>query len=67
MRLAQGHDAEIVMQETSQRIVNKLQHPVILAIQETVTSKYDSSQSLEEYKKNYLARVGFKADHIKDN
>lgn len=67
MRLAQGDDPVQVLEETSQRIINKLQHPIITSIRETVVVDYNPEQSLEDYKKNYLNKFGPKADHIKDH
>jgi glutamyl-tRNA reductase len=67
MRLAQGDDPAEVMTETSQRIMNKLKHPVLKAIHDAVSSEYTPDRSLDQYKKNYLNRVGLKADHIRDN
>ena len=67
MRLAQGHDPDAVMTESSHRIMKKLQHPVIRAISDSAVSGYNSSQSLAEYRRNYIERFGPKPDHIKDN
>lgn len=67
MRLAQGHDPESVMTESSYRIMKKLQHPVIQAISNSAVSGYNSEQSLDDYRKNYIERFGLKSDHIKDS
>jgi hypothetical protein len=67
MRLAQGHDPDAVMTESSHRIMKKLQHPVIQAISDSAVSSYNSTQSLAEYRRNYIERFGPKPDHIKDN
>ena len=67
MRLAQGDDPDAVMTESSHRIMKKLQHPIIQAISDSAVSGYNSTQSLEEYRRNYLDRFGPKPDHIKDN
>ena len=67
MRLAQGDDPESVMAESSHRIMKKIQHPVIRAISDSAVSGYNSTQSLAEYRRNYLDRFGPKPDHIKDN
>jgi hypothetical protein len=47
--------------------MKKLQHPVIRAISDSAVSSYNSSQSLAEYRQNYLERFGPKSDHIQDN
>lgn len=67
MRLAQGDDPETVMTESSYRIMKKLQHPVIRAIHDTVVSDYQPESSLEDYRRNYIDRVGPKADHIREH
>ncbi len=67
MRLAQGHDPDAVMVESSHRIMKKLQHPVIRAISDSAVSGYNGTQSLDQYRRNYLDRFGPKPDHIKDN
>ena len=66
MELAKGADPEQVMEQVSYRIMKKLQHPIIQAINATVTSSYNSEQSLDNYRKNYQDRFGPKSDHIKD-
>ena len=67
MRLAQGDDPDAVMVESSYRIMKKLQHPVIRAISDSAVSGYSGTQSLAEYRRNYLDRFGPKSDHIEDN
>ena len=67
MRLAQGDDPETVMTESSYRIMKKLQHPVIRVIHDTVVSDYQPESSLEDYRRNYIDRVGPKADHIREH
>ena len=67
MRLAQGHDPDAVITESSHRIMKKLQHPVIQAISNSAVSGYNSEQSLADYRKNYIERFGLKSDHIKDS
>jgi glutamyl-tRNA reductase len=66
MQLAQGRDPDAVMVEFSHRIMKKLQHPVIQAISNNSVSGHNSTQSLAEYRRNYLDRFGPAADHIKD-
>jgi glutamyl-tRNA reductase len=67
MRLAQGDDPDTVITESSYRIMKKLQHPVIQSISDSAVSGYNSTQSLAEYRRNYIDRFGPKPDHIKDN
>ena len=65
MELAKGADPEQVMIETSNRMVNKFQHPILEAIN-TIPSDYNSAESQERYRTNYQDRFGPKPDHIKD-
>ena len=65
MELACGADPEQVLKNTSNRMVNKFQHPILEAINK-IPSDYDSKASQQHYKTNYQDRVGPKSDHIKD-
>ena len=65
MELASGADPEQVMTETSRRMVNKLEHPILEAIN-TIPSGYDSKASQQHYKTNYQDRFGPKSDHVQD-
>ena len=65
MELANGTDPEQVMMETSRRIMRKLEHPILEAIND-IPSGYDSEASQEQYKELYQDRFGPKPDHIKD-
>ena len=65
MELANGGDPESVMKETSYRIMKKLEHPVLEAIN-AIPSDYNSNKSQQQYKTNYQDRFGPKPDHVKD-
>jgi glutamyl-tRNA reductase len=65
MELANGGDPEEVMKETSYRIMKKLEHPVLEAIN-AIPSDYNSTESQEHYRKNYQDQFGPKPDHIKE-
>ena len=67
MRLAQGHDPNAVLTESSYRIMKKLQHPVIRAISDSAVKNYSPERSLEEYRRNYIERFGPKPDHIREH
>lgn len=67
MRLAQGDDPVTVAQETSRRIINKLQHPVIAAIHDTVIASAEPYSTLEDYRRDYINRVAPHADHIQES
>ena len=66
MHLAQGQEPETVMTETSRRIINKLQHPVIRCIHQAAADSVEPYSTLEDYRRNYINRVGVRADHIQD-
>jgi glutamyl-tRNA reductase len=66
MRLAQGDDPEQVLKETSSRMINKFQHPILEAIN-AIPSDYDSKASQQHYKTNYQDQFGPKPDHIKEH
>jgi len=65
MELANGADPEQVLKDTSNRMINKFQHPILEAIN-NIPSDYDSEASQQHYKTNYQDRFGPKPDHIKD-
>jgi glutamyl-tRNA reductase len=65
MELARGADPEQVLKDTSNRMVNKFQHPILEAIN-NIPSSYDSEASQQHYKTNYQDRFGPKPDHVKD-
>jgi glutamyl-tRNA reductase len=65
MALANGADPEQVLKDTSNRMINKFQHPILEAIN-NIPSDYDSEASQQHYKTNYQDRFGPKPDHIKD-
>ena len=67
MQLAQGHNPEQVMEETSRRIMKKLQHPVLQALHEAVLANMPEDLGLEHYRQVYINRVGPHADHIREN
>lgn len=65
MDLAHGTDPEQVMHTTSQRIVNKLMHPILEALN-SIPSDYNSEQSQQHYQMHYRDQFGPKSDHVKD-
>ena len=66
MELARGADPEQVLKDTSSRMINKFQHPILEAIN-AIPSGYDSQASQQQYRTNYLDRFGPKPDHIKEH
>jgi glutamyl-tRNA reductase len=66
MELANGADPEQVLKNTSNRMINKFQHPILEAIN-NIPSKYNSTESQEHYKTIYQNRFGPKPDHVQDD
>ena len=50
MRIAQGESIEIVLEEMSRRIVDKLKHPILDVIRNSRVSEYDLEKSKKSYR-----------------
>ena len=67
-RIAKGEDVNLVLEETSRAITNKLLHPIINAIHDsTNNATYDNTASKQAYIDNYINKVDLKADHVQDD
>lgn len=66
--IATGKDIEIVLEEMSRRIIDKLLHPIFKVINESTAGTYDAEESKRQYKENYLDKnpKGV-ADHVESN
>jgi glutamyl-tRNA reductase len=62
-RIAQGENAETVMEDMSNRITKKLMHPILKAIDQQIMSNFDSVQSNKEYQEK-MKNVAKAADHV---
>jgi glutamyl-tRNA reductase len=62
-KIAIGNDPNIVLEEMSVRIMNKLTHPLLNIIGQP-NSNYDPVESRKNYEKNYLNKFGKVADHV---
>jgi glutamyl-tRNA reductase len=63
MRIAQGDNVDEVMESMARRIMDKLLHPLYLAIRESANTTVD----MEELKRGYtekMERRGPVADHV---
>ena len=60
-RVAQGEDINIVMEDMSRRIVDKMLHPIYRALH--VVPEMDLEESRRTYTET-MARVGPAADHV---
>jgi glutamyl-tRNA reductase len=68
MQIAQGKDVDMVLEDMSRRIMDKLLHPIFKVINESTASTYDAEESKRRYKENYLDKnpKGV-ADHVESN
>lgn len=67
MQIAEGLPIEQVMEDMSRRILAKLTHPLVKAIQAESNIKWteaDNKESAQTYKETYMDRVGPVADHV---
>ena len=61
--IAQGKDAEVVLERMARRIMDKLMHPLYAAIRANVKTT-DLDISKQSYKEKYLDRNSPKADQV---
>jgi len=66
-QIAKGEDANLVMEAMAARIIQKMMHPIIKALQDTRIDQSKSDVSKKSYEENYIKRFGPKADHISDD
>jgi glutamyl-tRNA reductase len=62
-RIAQGDDPAVVMEDMSRRIAEKLLHPILNAIRESVSDDFDMEKSRREYEA-VMKNVEKAADHV---
>jgi len=62
-RIAQGDDPAMVMKDMSRRIMEKLLHPILNAIRESVPDDFDAEKSRREYEE-IMKNVEKPADHV---
>ena len=65
-RLAKGEDINLVLEEMSKLITQKLMHPIIQTIKDSRTSTYDAEAGRQAYEENYLNKHAPKADQVAD-
>ena len=65
-RLAKGEDTELVLEDFSKRLTNKIKHALFEIIKSNVSDNYDSEQSKKDYENNFLNKRGLVADHVSD-
>lgn len=65
-RIADGHDANEVMEKMSKRVIDKLLHPIFKSIRESV-KPVDMEKLKQSYYDNYESIVDKRADHVLDD
>lgn len=61
--IAQGKDVEVVLEDMSRRILDKLMNPIYKALRDSVKSEFDAKKSREEYEKN-MKNKRPSSDHV---
>ena len=62
-RIAKGDDPATVMEDMSRRIAEKLLHPILNAIRESVPNDFDVEKNRREYEES-MKNVEKAADHV---
>lgn len=62
-RIAKGDDPATVMEDMSRRIRDKILHPILNAIHESVPNDFDVDMNRREYEEA-MKNVGRAADHV---
>jgi glutamyl-tRNA reductase len=65
-RLAKGEDADIVLEDFSKRLTNKIKHALFEMIKSNTSNNYDAEQSKKDYENIFLKNREFIADHVSD-
>ena len=63
-RIAEGDSVDSVLEDMSNRITQKLLHPLYKEISKSIVSTYDAEASKKEYEEKYLKYRTPVADHI---
>jgi glutamyl-tRNA reductase len=61
--IAQGKDVEVVLEDMSRRILDKLMNPIYKALRDSLKSEFDAKKSREEYEKN-MKNKRPSSDHV---
>lgn len=65
-KLALGQNPELVLEEFSRRLMEKILHPMYKTIQTSAMKNYDSEQDKLNYEENYIKKFQPVADHMDD-
>ena len=66
-KIAAGVNIDIVMQELSNRIMDKLYHLEIEEIKKNIQYSYNAENSKKLYEENYLNKSSPKSDHMNED
>lgn len=66
-KIAEGHDPNIVLEDMSRRLMDKLLHPIYKEIQDSYKTDFDIEQSRRDYEEKYLNNRSPVADHVDGN
>ena len=67
MRIAQGENIELVLEDMSRRIVDKLKHPILDALRKSSVTDINLEQSKKSYEETYLKKISPRADHVESD
>lgn len=65
-RIAKGEDVNLVLEEASKAISNKLLHPILNIIRDSASGSFDVEANRKSYNE-YMKHVGPRADHVQDD
>jgi hypothetical protein len=63
-KIAEGQDIDIVLEEMSRRLMDKILHPIYKEIIKLYKVDFDVEQSRKDYEQKYLNNRSLVADHV---
>lgn len=65
-RLAKGEDIDLVLEEMSKAVSQKLLHPILNIIHDSASGSFDAETNRKSYDE-CMKHIGPRADHIQDD
>lgn len=65
-RLAKGEDIDLVLEEMSKAVSQKLLHPILNIIRDSASGSFDAETNRKSYDE-CMKHIGPRADHIQDD
>ena len=65
-RLAKGEDIDLVLEEMSKAVSQKLLHPILNIIRDSASESFDAKANRKSYNET-MRNIGPRADHIQDD